>query len=158
MTSIQIPPAEKKRAALIAMAVAACILLIGLGFTAHSVRMKQQCSAYITATVKEVEHKNVRTRTTRSYRTHTEYRAHIVIDDRSPIGTYALTTGWTRTKYAEDQTVKVFYNPRKPTKYYVQGDAPRSGIGFLILGGFGLLTGLAFYLEGRKEMQWEQDW
>ena len=161
MARIAQTPEEQKKTGLLIIVIAAVALIVGIGQAVSYVNAKTKCTSYVSGTVTDVDSKRVRTRRRRGSRSHTEYRAHIRIDELSPIGTYTLTTRWTRTQYQKGANVRVYYDPRKPSRYYAEGAMPHNGGGYITTGILFLFVGIYSVKKGADGLKIEiqsQDW
>ena len=156
-------PEGKIRAGILMIILAMIALFAGIVTEIHRRDIKKQCSEYVSGIITDVNSKTVRTRKGRKSRSHTEYRAYISLEGYSALGSTEIVTEWTRTHYRTGDFIKVYYNPNKPSLYYVEGAEPQNGGGLIVVALIFLASGVFSAANGyneRKRIQNAvmQDW
>ncbi|MBR2704434.1 MAG: DUF3592 domain-containing protein [Clostridia bacterium] len=113
--------------------VGVIFLIIGICISHNAKKKYKKCTIITSAKVL----KNVRESFT-DIDMHTTYTMHPVFEYH--VGEETIKkeylVGTSKIKYQEGQVVNIFYNPKKPTMFYVQGDKLQSTLGkvFTIVG------------------------
>ncbi len=116
-------------------------LIIGIGLSRNAKKKLRVCTAVTSAKVK----RNVRADSV-TFGASSPYLAYPVFEyyvgEEKYEREYAI--GTSKVRYQEGQTVNIFYNPKKPTMFYVQGDRLQSKLGtiFKIVGIVCILTAI----------------
>lgn len=144
-------PEDKVRSGIIMLIFAAIMLTVGIVLHIQSRNIIRQCSASVSGVIADVESKKVSTRSKYRSRSHTEYQAHIIIEDHSSLGTQRMVSGWTRTHYQTGDFILVYYDPDDPSQYYVEGAEPENGLVLLIFTVMFGACGIIFVKKGIDE-------
>lgn len=140
-------PAQKRLSGILFMVLGAITLIVALSANANFAKMKNRCTAQEIGKVVDVEYKTVRSGRTGS---HTEYRAKIQFDEGTAFGSSSVSSEWTRKRYSNGSAVRVYYDPNDTSLYYVDGAAPDSGVGGIILAVVFFAVGLITFKTAYK--------